>query len=534
MKTEDVAGGSSQREMTAEELRLAARMGDLIGATTPGAPLGVIAPEGLPRATTLVGREEGLERALATLTDGEAPAVITISGPSGAGKTALAAEVVAQAGERELFPGGVIWLSCDEASGDAGLETTLGRLARAIGAEGEGPASLEQRQAALHDALHAGEGPRLLLALDSVEPTLDTTALLDTLAGGRAALLITARQSIQDERACGTPLAPLDATSAAGLLRQRLLRGDPARLATEDDPLIAEAATTLGGLPLAIGLAASFAAVMRLPLDQIAFATREDDTHEATVNMRALLDRAWAALPPMCRLLLAGLALIDGATFPRGVALAVAGAALHSDAGEHHPKIDEAWRQEAATALDALIGLHLVDALAAGRLRLHVIIRRYAAERLREEPEETPDVLGAAMADWWLDYARAHQGIDDVAVLDAEAVGIMGAIAWAHAHARHSAVRDLAHALSYTWQFRGSFASGRQIRSWTVAAARALDDLSGLRAALQDLARFDARAGRVVEARAGFAEALRLARDLGDEQAAAMARRGLSELEREP
>jgi DNA polymerase III delta prime subunit len=532
------AENSSQHEMTAEELRRAARAGELIGAMTPGAPLGVIAPEGLPRATKLIGREDALERALASLANAST-AAIAISGPPGVGKTAFAAEIVARAGERGLFPGGVVWVACEGQSGDAGLEMTLRRLARAISAADEGAASLEQLQAALHDALQTDESaPRLLLALDSVEPTMDVSALLDTLAGGRAALLLTTRHPLHDDRAQDETLPPLDPTSATELFRQRLHQNDPGRPTAEDEPLIAGAVAALGETPLAIDLAASLAAITRLPLDQITPDGNMEKPRGMAANRLALLDRAWEALPATPRLLLAGLALVDGATFPRGVALAVAGAARRLRSGvasdEENASISEAWREEAAATLDALIGLRLVDALATGRLRLHPLIRRYATARLREAPEETRDALGAAMAGWWLDYARAHSGRDGGAALEAEAAGIMGAITWAHARERYYILLDLSQAVDYAWRVSGRIEDLRHVLPWAVAAARALNDSPRLLAALLTLARFDARAGRVTEARASFTEVLRLARELGDEQAATMAQRALSELEPEP
>ncbi len=533
MVTDDAAGDSDQREMTTEELRAAARAGQLIGATTPGAPQGVIAPEGLPRVAKLEGREASLERTLASLADAVAPAVIAISGPPGVGKTAFAAEVVARAAQRGLFPGGAVWLSCEGQSGDAGLESAFAHVTRAIGAERAVDSDLEKRRAALFDNLHTGDAPRLLLAFDDVEPALDATALLDTLACGRPALLLTARQAIQDVRVQGEPLAQLDSLSAIELFRQRLHQGVHERPAAEDEPLLANAALATGGLPLAIGLTASLTAYMRQPLEWIEPAASADESRGAAAGMRARFDRSWAALPVAHQRLLAGLTLVDGATFPRGVALAAAGAALRApssgDAGEDRP--GEAWREGAAMALDALIGLRLVDTLAAGRLRLHPIIRRYAATRLRETPEDTRDALGAAIAGWWLNYASAHEGKGGVAALEAEATGIMGAITWAHARGRHHALLDLTRRVNYAWFVRGRSEDQRHFLSWAVEAARALDHPSGLRAALHDQAAFDARAGRAAEARAGYAEALRLACELGDEQAAAMERHALGALD---
>src|SRR5581483_12103736 len=77
------------------------------------------APAGLPLTSPLIGREAPLADLLAHLRAG---ASCGICGPEGVGKTALAAEAVARlAAEREAFPGGMAWISCEDLEGEAGL-----------------------------------------------------------------------------------------------------------------------------------------------------------------------------------------------------------------------------------------------------------------------------------------------------------------------------------------------------------------------------------------------------------------------------
>jgi tetratricopeptide (TPR) repeat protein len=509
------------RKWIVEDMRAAARAGELIGAMTPGVPVGVVAPEGLPRVGRLEGRDATLDDALNSLTGGSSLAISALNGLPGVGRTVFAAEVVARAGERGLFPGGTVWLSCEGQSGDSGLEAALTRVARAIGDERAATEDdSERRSQALYASLHADDAPRLLLALDNVEPTLNATALLDILAGGRATLLLTARQPIEDARLTGFSLGPLEAAHAEALFRLRLRQGDPARPNSDDEPLTHDVVEAVGGLPLAIDLTAAFAALTHQPLEEAARDARDDGLRGPLAGLRARVDRSWAALGDQQRRLLAGLSLVEGATFPRGVALAVAGAVL-SGATDGRSAVDsgadgEAWREPAAESLDALIGLRLVEALAAARLRLHPMIRQYVAARLREYPEEERDALGATCAAWWLAYARAHLGGDGADALEAEAAGLMGAITWARARARHRTLLDLTRALSHAWSARGRLEDERQFRPWAVEAARALDDAPELRLALHELAASNARAGRILQARAGFAEALSQAREMGD------------------
>lgn len=496
----------ARQEITPEEMRWAARAGALVVANTPGAPRGVSAPDGLPRVARLIGRDATLEATLAALTGLKPPAALALIGQAGLGKSALAAEVVARAAERNLFPGGVVWLACEGLSGDPGLEETLAHVRRALG-DTRGP--------------HAS---RALLALDHLEPALDAVALLDALTEHNVALLLTARRSLEDARLRDMPLAPLDSDAATDLYRQTLRQIDPTRPNAADEPLIVGVAGALGGSPLAIGLAAALAGATSWPL--AAAPVSEDEP------VAASLERTWEALPRAARRAFAGLALLEGATFPRGAALVVATRVLRQIAGGDRTGLDEVGllRARAAETLDALIGLRLVDSLASGRLLLGLTIRHEAARRYRESPDDERGAPGEALAEWWLAFARAQTGHDAAATLAADAPGLMAALAWGRAHERPQTVFDLAAAVIPGWRVAGRTEDLRHALTWSVEAARALDNAPELRRALHDLALFDASAGRVAQARAGYGEALRLARDNGDEQAEALERHGLAAL----
>ncbi|HEX9037933.1 MAG TPA: hypothetical protein VF808_13190 [Ktedonobacterales bacterium] len=505
MAMDGSAGAAPQRQLTPEHMGRAARAGEMIGAMTPGAPRGVIAGAGLPRATRLIARGAELDATLAALTTSEPPNAVALIGPSGVGKSALAAEVVALAAERGAFPGGVMWLPSEGLSGDPGLAALRQELANALGGA-RGP-----------------DAPPALLAFDHVEPPLDVAALMDGLGDENVAVLVTARQPLLDERITETPLAPLDEDAAAKLLRHALQQADPRRPAEGNEPLIVGAAHMLGGLPLVIGLTAARVAIMSLPLNVAQDA--------GPSRLRDVFDWAWESLPAHARLAFAGLALIEGATFPRGAALAVVGAAhAQTDGAGSANMADEAWRAGAAATLDALVGLRLIDPLASGRLRLQVPIRQYAARRLGETPEEWRDALGDALAAWWLDFARRQEGHAGAATLDVEGSGLIGALTWAHARDRRQSVLDLVDALSPAWRARRRATDLRQALAWSVSAAHAAGDAAHLRRALHDLALHDASVGRIEDARAGFAEALRVASGAGDAEAAEIERRAVASL----
>src|SRR5262249_17785854 len=157
----------------------------------------------------------------------------------------------------------------------------------------------------------------------------------------------------------------------------------------------------------------------------------------------------------------AGLSVLAGATFPREGALAVA----------------EAGGGKAASDLGILVDYSLVEALPGGRrLRLHPQLREYATEQLATLPAETQEQLGAAALAWWIAYVQAHLGYERMDTLEAEAEGLMGAMAWANAHQRHSQLRALAGPVGRVWDIRGRRAEELQIDNWALQAAEASGD----------------------------------------------------------
>ncbi len=162
-----------------------------------------------------------------------------------------------------------------------------------------------------------------------------------------------------------------------------------------------------------------------------------------------------------------------------------------------------------------LVTYALVDLLADDRLRLHLLLRDYAATQLKGYPIAEADALGEAAFTYWLTYAQAHPGYEGMDALEAEARGLMGALTWAHDHARHRKLLALAHALGTAWNIRGRRAEELRTYEWAVAATQALDDArEQLWAAHQQAATYS-QLGRLAEARAGHERALAFARQLG-------------------
>lgn len=507
-----------------DPLSRATRAGEVIAALAPGAPVGVIAPEGAPRVARLIGRDDDLARAVDALISGHSLCVHG-DGVAGVGKTTFAVEVASRAAERRDFAGGAVWIPCEALSGDTGLAEVITRVARGL-REQRALRALdpETRRAELIAGLRASGRPPTLLALDNIEPTLDVAALLDALTGGYATLLLTTRRAIEDERLTPFALAPLSPPFAESLFADRLRLRDARRPQSEEAPLIGAVTRALGGAPLLLDLTAAMAGVYGAALDDVLAEARADSAKGGTGALRARLDRLWQALSPEQRRTLVGLTLVEGATFPRAVALAVARAALEgpspAEASEHGTPVapeqaaSAPWR--AAQSLDALIGLGVVEAMAAGRLRLHTMTRQRLAPHLAELDAATQDALGQAMARWWLDYARDHTGYEGMAGLEAEAAGLMGAITWAHARGHARLTLDLAESLGGAWRAHGRGDEALRIATWAAEAADTEGQPHERLWARYQLAVAQTESGRLIPARAGFTEALRLARELDD------------------
>ncbi|HEY7849652.1 MAG TPA: NB-ARC domain-containing protein, partial [Ktedonobacterales bacterium] len=385
-----------------ENLAIAVAAGQRARLAAPSLPTGVVNTSGLPRSRQLFGRAPQLESLLQALTSGGAVNVCAVEGLPGIGKTALAAEAVSLAVERHLFTS-AIWLSVEGKHGAGGLASVWADLAVLLDEQDIAQMSDVNRQrAALRAALANPDRDPLLIALDNVEPDLPVgyaDALAQTLTAPRTSLLLTARQALDSSLVRPFPLDTLNDAAAHDFFCAQLQLRAPERPTRDEAAALPAIIKELDGLALALQLTADYASVQRRPLpallDQL---RREGLTGGPLAKLKASIDRSWAILTPTQRPLFAGLALLDGSSFPRAAALAVA-------ADETDAQRDETG----SAALDALVGLSLVEPLTNDRMRLHPRLREYAGERLRGDFDSVKQhALGAAAFAYWLDFADAH------------------------------------------------------------------------------------------------------------------------------
>ncbi len=289
-------------------------------------------PRTLPAVTPLLGRDAAIDEIVGRLGRHRC---ISIVGPGGMGKTALAAATAERA--HAAHADGAVWLDLAPLTGGGQVATAL---ASALGLIADPAAPLAVLGTFLRDK-------HLLLVLDNCEHLVDHVAeLAEQLlrVAARLHLLATSREALRIEGEWVHRLAPLGLPAAdTGLTAAQALAWPAVQLFVErtsaghdgfvfDDAAAAaagEICRRLDGIPLAIELAA--ASVESLGVqglaahlgDRLALLTHGRRTalprHQ---TLRATLDWSYALLAPPEQQLLRQLAVFRGA-FPLDAALAV-------------------------------------------------------------------------------------------------------------------------------------------------------------------------------------------------------------------
>ncbi len=340
-----------------EALRAAAR------AQQPGAaePVEPLAP--------LVGREDELAALQARVARGVR--LLTIVGPPGAGKTALAVHLARRLGPEFAR------IATVELAALAAPAAVPGAIAQALGARSAG------EEIAAADVADAIGRERTLLVLDNIEHVAEAARFVGDLLAAAPALTIVAtgraplRQSLEQRFALG-PLAP----DAAIELLAALSAATPDGRKPRDDASLAALAARLEGLPLAIELAAPLLRVLspaalvrrlghRLPL----LAAEGDAGPERHRTMRDAIDWSYRLLGEDAQRAFRRLSVLRGA-FTAETAQAIA--------------------EPARTTLDTLrviaelVDHNLLQTSGAGdepRFEFYAIVREYGEEVLHATGE---------------------------------------------------------------------------------------------------------------------------------------------------
>ena len=247
-------------ELLSSALSLSSQQQALLqAAARPEVAAAALAPPGLPSPglplppTRLVGREQERSRALTLLRRSETH-LLTLTGPSGVGKTRLALQLAWDLAPD--FADGVVYIPLAPIR-DAAL--VPGVVAQMLGIQEQvNSPSASQVRAFL-------QGKHLLLVLDNVEQVLDSASFVAGLLAScpRLFVLVTSRTPLHLRAEQELQLAPLPLEDAVALFRERAQAIRPARAYAVGE--VAAICEQVDRLPLAIELAAMHVKVLSLP-----------------------------------------------------------------------------------------------------------------------------------------------------------------------------------------------------------------------------------------------------------------------------
>lgn len=392
--------------------------------------------------TPFVGRGALVAEVSRAITAGSSR-VVTLMGPGGVGKTRIAIEV-ARGVERE-FEAGVRFVELAAVSHEGAL---LAAIAGAIGVDvsaGDDPLELVGRALAARPSLlvldnleHLDQAPALVASLVRRAPRL-TVLITSRRATGLAAerLVDVAGLEHRVERPNGRRGrvrrdADHEPTEAAALFAQVASRAGAAPRAA-DGATIERVCARVGGVPLAIELAAAWTRV--LSLDEIdaelgrgldLLSTAQGDRAERHASMRTVFECSWAILHARERAAMRRLAVFRGG-FTLAAARAVADIEL--------------------PVLLALVNKSFLRRTADGRFARHPLVWHFARERAEEHEAEWEASRDRHAAHFLTFLAERHEAFHHedgermMLELHADLENVAAAWRWACARRQRSLLR---------------------------------------------------------------------------------------------
>jgi tetratricopeptide (TPR) repeat protein/transcriptional regulator with XRE-family HTH domain len=330
-----------------------------------------------------VGRRDVLKALEDALHDGgagsSAVGIAVIVGMAGIGKTAVAARWAHSVADR--FPDGALYVDLRGYSAAAALRPidALARFLRALGVPAERVPVDQDETAALYRSVLGSR--RMLVVLDNAASAEQIRPLLPGTGG--SFVLVTSRDQLTGlmarEGARQFTLGGLEPAESQELLASVL----GAERIAADSCAAERLAHLCAHLPLALRIAAANLAIDRestiaefaekLARDRLAALHLPGDEDRAVL---AAFDLSYRAQPAAARRMFRLLGLVPGPDFTVEVAAPLAGVAVG----------------DAASLLDRLVGVHLVQRLARGRYSMHDLLRHFAQDRVASEPDRAEAV----------------------------------------------------------------------------------------------------------------------------------------------
>ncbi len=444
-----------------------------------------------PQPTAFVGREREVQEITQRLAD-PACRLLTLTGQGGVGKSRLAAQVACD--QIDAFRDGVYFVPLAPLRSAEFLVPTIAD-ALTLQLQGSGDISAQ-----LLDFLRE---KRMLLLLDSFEHVLEGADFVSTILSTApfVKLLVTSRERLSltsewtlEVRGLDVPEHPddesVEAYSAVRLFVEgaRRVRSDYV-FPHADRPDVVAICRAVEGMPLAIELASSWVRVLSCSdileelergIDFLASAARDiPDRHR---SLRAVFEHSWSLLSEGERAALMWLSVFRGG-FRRAAAADVAGASL--------------------LAISGLVDKSLLGWDPAGRYEMHSLLRQYAAEKLRADPEsesQAKDRHCTYYSQYLKDRERLLWGADQGEALEDiadEIENVRQAWSWGMAQGRWGDVSASLNTLCRFYDVRG------WLREASEALGAAADSIESHHGPEGDADR-DLILGRVLTQRGGF------------------------------
>jgi len=366
-----------------------------------------------PQPTLFVGREEELED-ITQLLQKSSCRLLSLVGPGGVGKSRLGIEAASQ--QADSFPHGAVFVALAALTAPQFIVPTIAdALNISLGSEGDSP----ERQ-----LLNYLQGKEMLLVLDNFEHLLDGAGVLNDILGTApdVKILVTSRQRLNlfeewvmvvdglrypgaDWFRLPEVIAPdfsqtdddegLRGYSAVQLFLQSAGRAQVGFTVGEEElPQVVRICQLVQGLPLGIELAASWVKMLTPQeiADEIASSldfleSDWQDMPQRHRSLRAVFEQSWKLLPEREKRAYPALSLFRG-PFRREAAQQIGGASL--------------------PILTALVDKSLVRRTSTERFEIHELLRQYAAEKLKAEPQEERHVR-QAYREFYADFLHQRE-----------------------------------------------------------------------------------------------------------------------------
>jgi predicted ATPase len=446
--------------------------------------------------------------------------MLTLTGPGGIGKTRLAIEVGRQL-EPE-FPDGIYFVSL---AGTGTPESILPIAADTLGLAFSGPAS---QLVQLANFLRT---KRTLLILDNMEHLLAGGSLLGEILQQTQSvkMLVTSREQLKLQwewlfEVQGLPLPEesepeLENNSAIRLFVQRARQASQGfSLKSEDVPSVVRICRLVGGLPLAIELAASWVRILscrdiaqELERNLDFLETRKLDVPQRHRSIKTVFDHSWTLLTDEEQSSLMRLSVFQGG-FTREAAISATGTSLAM----------------LSTLVDKSLLRHHDHP---DRYELHELIRQYTYSRLQTNPTEeqqSSEKYALHFANWLAGLEGPFKSPEQPQIahlIRSETSNWRSSWDWAIEHRRLDLLRKMGPCLNWYFEVHGYYEEALSLFKSAVSYFRIRgapvslqtpEEKSTFAFLVDSLGWFEFRTGNVQMATSLLAESLELASETGD------------------